>query len=492
VRAGPRVVVAGAGPAGLFAAKTLLEGGASVTVVEREDRVGGLAAADQVDGNAYEGGVHHFHAADRFVFDVVSGLLGDRLLAVEKSARIRFGDGYRRYPLEFFDIVRAMPLRSLASCCAGLAWQKLRNRFEERSPADGEQALIQLYGGPLYRAFFRDFTTGYWGLPPSELSAAFIRKKMPRLSAFDGAQRALRRIFGDRASPTDVERATARETLYSTAGGAQEIFDAIAGRVRQLGGEIRLGAPLESVRLRGPSIASVSAGGEAIDGVDFVVSTVPLPTLVSALEPAPEKAVRDSAGRLAYKPLTVLGLLIRKERALEALYVYFRGRSFHRVGEPKSSGLRVNPDGHTILVAELTRPIDIHDAGARAAALETAVRELAEDGILGGPSDVVGHHFLHRTHAYPVFRKGFEEDLERVQHSLQAVHNLVSTGRQGGFLYPNMHQAMRMGHEAARKALARCEAARKRGSADDGSQRAARTAAPGEGISGFRKSGSST
>ena len=30
--------------------------------------------------------------------------------------------------------------------------------------------------------FFRDFTHRYWGFPPTELSATFVRSKMPRLS----------------------------------------------------------------------------------------------------------------------------------------------------------------------------------------------------------------------------------------------------------------------------------------------------------------------
>lgn len=456
----PHVVVAGAGPAGLYAAKTLLELGARVTVLEKEDRPGGLASADQVRGNSYEGGVHHLHANDAPVFEEISRLMGARLLPVEKSARIRFGDGFRAYPLEFADLLRAMPALTLLACSGGLVLQQLRNRLGTRRPANGEEALIQLYGKPLYRVFFRDFTHQYWGLHPTELSATFVQKKMPRLSAFEGIRKALRGLLGQRPLEAEVERATSRETLYYTSGGAHEIFEALAGEVRRLGGELRFVEPLAEVRIEDGAVVSVATGSAEVAQVDSLVSTIPLPVLIEAIAPSPPRAEREAASRLGYKPLTVLALVVRRERVLDSLYVYFRDRAFHRIGEPKNSGLRVAPADHTMLVAELTRPIDIGDPEQCEATVQQVIADLARDGMLTGREEVADFHFLHRTHAYPVFRRGFEEELDRVRRYLAGIRNLVSTGRQGAFAYPNMHQAMRMGCEAAKEALASLRASR--------------------------------
>jgi protoporphyrinogen oxidase len=54
---------------------------------------------------------------------------------------------------------------------------------------------------------------------------------------------------------------------------------------------------------------------------------------------------------------------------------------------------------------------------------------------------------------YPIFKLGFEEHFDRVKGHIEKVANLRSVGRQGGFTYPNMHGAMRMGANAAKSVM---------------------------------------
>ncbi len=450
------ILVVGAGPCGLFAAKTLIEAGARVTVIESTDRVGGLAAAHSIGENDFELGVHHLHSFDAYVFDEIAGLLGERLRPVEKSALIRFGKGFCRYPLQLPDVFRALGPGATLRCCIGLVAEQLRNRLQPRKPENGEQALIQIYGKALYRLFFESFTHRYWGVHPCDLSAVFVEKKMPRISAFDVVRKALAR-FGVRGGPLRaVESAIAEETLYYAPTGAHEIYDALAGFIRERGAELRLNAPLERLFADNGRIACASTGDGSdatIEGVDFVISTAPLPALTEALRPEAPSAVLRAAETLHYKPQVVLGLLVRKPRVLDALYVYFREGSFHRVAEPRLSGLDVTPPDHTILVIELTEQVRSDDHARQAELVDEVCRDLAREGLIEGRRDVAEHRFLFASHAYPVYLNGFDYELRTINDYLDGVDNLISTGRQGGFTYPNMHEAMRMGHEAALEAI---------------------------------------
>jgi protoporphyrinogen oxidase len=67
--------------------------------------------------------------------------------------------------------------------------------------------------------------------------------------------------------------------------------------------------------------------------------------------------------------------------------------------------------------------------------------------------DIVEMHLLTNEWGYPVFALGFEPHLKRLQDFLERIPNLRSTGRQGAFTYPNMHNAMRMGATAAREVM---------------------------------------
>lgn len=57
-----KVLVVGAGLAGMVAAKSLQQHGFSVTILESSGRTGGKAGADQVGGQMWEHGYHIFPA----------------------------------------------------------------------------------------------------------------------------------------------------------------------------------------------------------------------------------------------------------------------------------------------------------------------------------------------------------------------------------------------------------------------------------------------
>lgn len=449
------VVVLGAGVTGLYAGLVLARAGVLVTVIEAEPEVGGLAAGTRIEGNFYDLGAHHLHEFDRLVFEDVRELMAGRLLPVEKSAKIRYGRGYRRYPLEFKDLLLGVPPWTLMSALVGLAAQQVRNRLQTTQPRNAEEALVRLYGGPLYRHFFRDFTHRYWEIAPTGLSATFVKQKMPRLSAVDVARKALS-VFGIReAADASVESALAHETMHYAPTGSREVPMALAEAICRRGGSVLTGstvAAVETPDARLTAVRVVRAGREQRLTCDACLSTIPVPLLIAAMEPRPPAQVRDAATRLRYRPLAVYGLLVRRPRVLDAHYVYFRDRIFHRVAEPTNSGLEVTPPGHTVLLVELTCSLG-DDRWEGGEATRRQIRaDLAAEGLVQG-EDIVEMHLLRAAHGYPIFELGFEPYHAAVMGFIESVANLVSTGRQGAFTYPNMHEAMRMGADGAREIL---------------------------------------
>lgn len=448
----PHIVIAGAGVCGLYAARCLVARGFGVTVLEAEPWVGGLAAGHERGGNHYDLGAHHLHAFDEAIFQDIKGLMGEALIPSEKVALIRYGRGYRRYPLEFWDLLTGIPPWTLLVALLGLLWQQWVNRRLKQAPANAEEALIRLYGAPLYRYFFRDFTHRYWGFPPSEMSAAFVRSKMPRLSAVDIVKKALGRAGMAREGGETVEAALAQETLWYSRTGSREMPMALAAALRRDGGKVLTEAPLVAIETEGGRVRAVRhglpGGGEARLSCDGLINTTPLPALPACFEPAAPPAVLAAASRLRYRPMVVFGLLVRRERVLNALYVYYRERLFHRIAEPSASGMVVQPSGHTVLLCEVMCEVGDARWNGDLAVRRQLVADLEAEGLLRA-DEIVETQLIHSRHAYPVFALGYEEPLDSVNAYLSGFTNLLSVGRQGGFCFPNMHGAMRMGADAA-------------------------------------------
>jgi protoporphyrinogen oxidase len=384
-------------------------------------------------------------------------LIGDRMHPVALVAKIKHGKGFRRYPLQFADLLFGIPPWTLMHALFGLSIAQIRSKLGQPESRNAEEALIQLYGKPLYRYFFKDFTHRYWGIPPTRLSATFVKRKMPRLSAVDIIKNWLAKFGFKEKRDIAVEGALRKETLYYSSIGASTLPKGLAEYVEHHRGTVVLNAEVTGVNVEDGVVTSVSyrtpEGPQTIE-CDACLSTIPINDMVRTMRPEPDDDVISSCAQLRHKAMAIYGLLVRKERVLEdALYIYFRDHAFHRFSEPKASGVEIVPEGHTTLLVEVTCDVgdDTWNGGQKTK--DRIVADLEAEGMITR-DDVVEIHVLNNAHGYPVFELGFEPHLDRLMKYVAQFKNLRSTGRQGGFCYPNMHSAMRMGIDAAKELVA--------------------------------------
>ena len=455
----PRVVVLGGGPCGLYAARVLTRGGLPVTVLDKGATPGGLGTSHRRGDNWYDMGCHMLHEADVEIYRDIMSIMGEESIPVQLDARIRWAGSFYRYPLQFQDMIKAFPPLTLVRYCIGLLAAQLRNALVPRSPANAEDALKILYGAPLYGFFFRDFTHRYWGIHPRGLSASFITAKMPRLSAVDVLKRALAKVGIKERGVRAVDSALLDETLHYSRTGAEAMPRCLARAVAQDGGTFIQNAEVARI-LRDAGSGRVAAVryriGDALHELpcDECISTIPVPHLIQRSEPLPPPAVLQAATHIRYKPIAIYGLLVKKSRCLDAIYVYYRDRIFHRVGEPKNAGLVVRPPDHTVLIVETTCEIDDDKWRGAPETRERIYADLERENICRR-DEIVEVHVIRSETGYPIFALGFESHLETLKAWIDTIPNLQSVGRQGGFTYPNMHGAMRMGARAAEIVLQR-------------------------------------
>ena len=454
----------GGGPCGLYAALTLARAGREVTLIEKEEVTGGLARGHLRGENYYDLGVHMLHAFDKEVFETVREIMGDERIEVPLNAKIKWAGSFYRYPLQFGDMVKGMNPFILAHCCIGLLAYQGYYKLRPREPKDAEEALIQLYGKPLYEFFFKEFTTRYWGFPPTELSATFITTKMPRLSAVDVIKKMLVKL-GVKEKAGAVESALSEETLHYSDKGAEAMPRLVVEEIERLGcrvirNAVVCGVALDQAGKRATSVTYEDRESRQRRTIacEHIISTIPVKDFITGFGDHAPAEVLESAARLRTKAITVYGLLVNKERAIQdALYIYYRDKAFHRVGEPKNAGLKVTPSDHTVLIVETTCEVGDAKWKGEQSAIDAIMTDLEAEGICTR-DQVAEINLLNTPHGYPIFDLGFEPHLTAVTEFVNSLENVQTTGRQGGFCYPNMHKAMRMGADAADKVLEKVQA----------------------------------
>ena len=441
-----RVLVAGAGPSGLYTGWKLVQEGHDVAVLEREDVVGGLAASLERGGNFYSYGTHHLHNPAGDKLRPFANLMGSELLELDRKLSIKFRGEFYPYPLSTKDLIRGLPLTLLAGSSAGLLKVMAAKRFQKERPANAEEAIIGLYGKKLYEIMFRDYTTRFWGVSPAEISTTFVDQRMPGINAVEEIKKALRKVGLISRGSLGQTVTIGSGKMYTTVRGVGLVYERIADEIRQGGGEVHTSCELGAVHGTNNQIEAVTVrrpDGEEQLPCDLLVSTIPLNHLALRLEPRAPRPVVDAASRLGFRALVVVGLLVRPERRLDAMFTYFPDRSFHRLAELTSPPAAIVPEGCSMLLAEVTCEVDDRVWNDPSVLEERIVRDLLEEGLIR-EDGVLEIHYLKAPEAYPRYALGFEQELDTIDKHLKGFANLVSTGRQGAFQFTNMIQSMEM------------------------------------------------
>ncbi len=496
-------VVLGAGCAGLATAYALLKAGYTVCVVERSDRVGGLAGGIEIGGNTYEFGPHIFHTTDPEILSDVKEIAGHVLLPFERTIQIKFLGRYFSYPLTLTDLLKNLPITTMVHAGTSLAinlvggW--LRDRILGRKPlTNSEQVLKRYYGGVLYKLFFEDYIYKVWGIHPRGLAASFAETRIPRfdfLAILEKLKKLLRVGQGTITDPTKYVEKVEGE-FYTTRKGFSLICESYADRVRALGGVILLRTQFQRLNHEGHratsvevasagspigsptrSVAGSTAGsptnspaasitgsltesaaespternGETLTlQTKSVVSTIPITTLVSGLFPAAPSTVQTTAESLRFRGICFVGILVRKPHVLPASFMYFRDKSFNRLTDLAHFKVETSHPGSTLLVAEVTcQPTDEAWTNTEAT-IALTISEIEAEGLIKR-GDVIEAHTYTAEHAYPIYTVGYEAALATATAYVRQLDNVWTAGRQGQFAYVNTHVALKMGYDAARE-----------------------------------------
>ena len=340
------VIVIGAGHNGLVAGAYLARAGMSTLVLERNERVGGAVASGEITRPGF---IHDLFATNQNLFlgSPAFAELGDDLArhglgfaTTDRPYSNVFPDGRSLRVYQDADRTRALLERHDAADAAG--WDLLLELHDRFAPV-----LFELYGTRIpSREALRQLaharrSLGAEGLDElAQLVASSTRAlgddffATPEAKALVaswgvhldfGPDVAMGALFPFLELFTDM-----RNGMSVVEGGASRLPEALAGIVREAGGEVRTSSPVRGVTVDGGRATGVELeSGERIEAGRAVVANLTPGVLFSGMVP-PESlptAFRRRVARYAYGPGTMM-----IHAALSGPLTWAAGEDLHAFG----------------------------------------------------------------------------------------------------------------------------------------------------------------
>jgi protoporphyrinogen oxidase len=439
-RSQPEVVIIGAGPAGLTAAYELASAGVLATVLEADDVVGGISRTVERDGWRFDIGGHRFFTKVARVEALWREVLpGGEFLRRPRRSRILYRGRFFDYPLRPWGALRSLGATEALRCVLSYVWARLR------PPADQshlEGWVAARFGYRLYRHFFKTYNEKVWGVAATEIQSDWAAQRIKNLSLANALLGGLRPGRNQREITSLIE-----EFDYPRLGPGM-MWERCCELVEAAGSKVHLGQPVTRIRHRdGRAVAVETTADGAVSDYPCtdLVSSMPLPDLVRAMDPSAPPEVLAAADGLRFRDFLTVALVVPAAGAFGDNWIYVHSPEV-RVGRIQNFGAwsqwMVKP-GHTCLGCEYfvfagDELWDLPDAHL----VDLATRELNWLGLVG-PGPVEAGYVVRMPKAYPVYDQGFHHGVAALRGWLAAhAANVHPVGRNGMHRYNNQDHSM--------------------------------------------------
>ena len=488
-----RVVIIGAGPAGLTAAYQLLKDNSDIQlfIIEQDSQAGGISKTANHNGNRIDLGGHRFFSKDKDINNIWLEILNlqgktitteieapqfnaypgnadpnisdEVMLLRRRVSRIYYDGKFFDYPVSLdVDTLKKLGLLTSVKCAFGYIWSCIFKRKGDSL----EDFYINRFGKPLYNLFFKEYTTKLWGVPPSQLDASWGAQRVKKLSLF-------KMVLGFLAKTLNKNYQTKETSLieqfYYPKFGPGQLWETMAHNIESAGGTFLYNTSCSKVFIENNKIKSVgvkmSNGIEKKIDCDYLISSMPIKDLVSKLNVEVPNRVTNVADNLPYRDFITVGVLIKQLELKNSTrfktlndippdcWIYVQD------GSVKVGRIQIFNNWSPFMVKDPQKNVWIGleyfcseqdefwnrtDKDISSFALD----ELDLMGVLE-KSNVIDTVVLRQKKAYPAYFGTYSE-FTVVKDYLKQFDNLVCIGRNGQHRYNNMDHSMLTGIYASK------------------------------------------
>jgi protoporphyrinogen oxidase len=439
---GSRTAIVGAGPAGLTAAFELARLGRDAIVFEADDQVGGISRTVVFQGCRLDIGGHRFFTKVPEVERLWHEILGDDLIVRPRMSRIFYGGKFFDYPLRPMNALRDLGVVEAARVLASYAHAQLFPIADERT---FDAWVSNRFGRRLFEIFFKTYTEKVWGMPCSEISAAWAAQRIKNLDLMTALRNALPGSVGTRSQVVTslIERfhyprlgpgmMWERCRDLAAARGVHTHLRTRVVRILHDGGRVR------ALDVVGPD------GDTRREPCDALISSMPVGDLVRAMDPPPPADVLEAAAKLRHRDFLIVALIVERDQLFPDNWIYVHSPEVHvgRVQNFKnwSPDMVDDPAVSFIGLEYFTTRGDALWELSDEALIDLGTSEARTIGLFS-PDEVRAGTVVRMPRAYPVYDGEYEQHLHTLRGWLDRMENLFTVGRNGLHRYNNQDHSM--------------------------------------------------
>jgi len=446
------IYILGAGPAGLAAAYILTQLGKSIVVVERDNRVGGLAKSIEYQGFILDYGPHRFYTKLAPVLKLWNEVLGNEQVTVNRLTRIYYGGKYFSYPLKAVEALFALGLIESTRIISSYVTARL---FPNRHPQNFSEWVTTKFGKRLFQIFFEGYTEKLWGISCTEISADWAAQRIKGLSLLKAIQNA---ILGN-----DGKVKNLIDQFQFPRLGSGQLYEKISDYLHAHDQPVLLNTEVVGVehddnyQVTKITLNNHQTGEESIVDCGGVISSIPLSLLISKMiSPAPNQEIISAARSLKFRNTILVYLIVEGSELFADNWLYVNDPTVKvgRVTNFANWSPEMLPNKYqTPLCCEYWCNFDENMwHKPEAELIFEAEQELKKIGLLH--QEKISNGFVVRLpKTYPIYAGDYKNALSKIQSYLQKFPNLQLVGRYGAFKYNNQDHSLLMGILAAENVL---------------------------------------
>ena len=457
-----RVVILGAGLAGLSCAYKLLQKGAEAIILEKDKEIGGLSRTVRYKDYYFDFSAHRFVGKNKELIKEMQIIMEDNWEKRSKRSRISMWNRWLIYPFELGNLIVAMPKLLALRAVIDYGYALIKRRLKPIKIISFKDWFVASFGHTLYTTNCEPYASKCWRVDPSQISSEWGEARSPANFNLTTIIKDL--LFKKQANKLEENNPypDADSFYYPKRGGIGAIAERLAAEIHNLGGVIYTDVDVKKINLMDHrvTVSYIRQGQNELIEADQVISTIPVNNLVEILEPAIPENIFNHLSKLKYLNTIFINVIINRKKISDDSWLYFPQPSeeviFNRAVEFKNWSPMMAPSDKTSLCLDVScmadEPIWKNENNDREL-IEKARDGLLRSGIISRPEEMAEGIVIKVPCTYPIYDLSYSENLKPVIDHLEKTGQLRLLGRTGKFSYANMDKVMADGFKLAEEIM---------------------------------------